>query len=151
MVSEKLDGISLTARLSVTGDVNAGLKADWMMALGGRVLRAAELWVRLHEDALRPLVDDGSHVYGEWLWHRVATKYEALPSAAIFYSIRDKRGRLIPRLRALDMLRERGLPVCEPLFVGVIDNAKKLDKLCAKSAWAKQRAEGLIIEIEDKG
>ena len=151
VVSEKLDGISLTARLSVTGDVKAGLKPDWMRALDGRVQRAADLWVKLHEDLLRPLVEDGTHVYGEWLWHRVHTPYDRLPSAALLYSMRDKRGRLVPRERALARMRARGLPIVEPLFKGVLGSPAKLARLCARSRWADARAEGLVVEIEERG
>lgn len=145
VVSEKTDGVSLTVRLSADDEVRAGLKADWLPALGGRVLRAADLWVRLHQDALRPLVEDGSHLYGEWLWHRLEVAYERLPSAALLYSIRDPEGRLVPRARSLSRLRAAGLPVVEPLFTGVIGR-RPLASFCRTSAWGSARSEGIIVE-----
>lgn len=148
LVSEKTDGVSLTVRLSADGEVRAGLKADWLPALGGRVLRAADLWVRLHEEALRPLVEDGSHVYGEWLWHRLEVAYDRLPSAALLYSMRDARGRLVPRERSLARLRAAGLPVVAPLFAGVIGR-RPLSSFCVTSAWGRQRSEGIIVELRD--
>jgi len=148
VVSEKLDGVSLTVRLSADGEARAGLKADWLPALGGRVLRAADLWVRLHEAQLRPLVEDGSHLYGEWLWHRLEIAYARLPSAALLYGMRDPRGRLVPRLRSLERLRAQGLPVVEPLFTGVLGR-RPLASLCRRSAWGAQLGEGIIVERAD--
>lgn len=145
VVSEKLDGVSLTVRLAADGEVRAGLKADWLPALGGRVLRAADLWVRLHEAQLRPLVEDGSHVYGEWLWHRLEIAYDQLPSAALLYGMRDPRGRLVPRLPSLERLRARGLPVVEPLFTGVLGR-RPLASFCRRSAWGAQLGEGVVVE-----
>lgn len=149
VVSEKTDGVSLTVRLSADGEVRAGLKADWLPALGGRVLRAADLWVRLREAALRPLVEDGSHVYGEWLWHRLEIPYRRLPSAALLYSVRDPRGRLVPRAEALSRLRAAGLPVVEPLFTGVIGK-RRLASLCVASAFGARQSEGVVVELADR-
>ncbi|MCC7075154.1 MAG: hypothetical protein IT383_27825 [Deltaproteobacteria bacterium] len=149
VVSEKTDGISLTVRLSPDGEVRAGLKADWLPALGGRVLRAADLWVRQRERELLPLVDDGTHVYGEWLWHRLELAYERLPSAALLYGIRDPAGRLVPRATALARLRSLGLPVVEPLFVGVI-GARPLASFCRASAWGGGVSEGIVVELADQ-
>src|SRR4051812_27819771 len=70
-VVEKSDGISVTFRRSPLGDLEAGLKIDWKRALGGAVERAANLWARIHEDVLAPLVDGGDEIFGEWLWHRL--------------------------------------------------------------------------------
>ena len=149
VVSEKTDGVSLTVRLSADGEVRAGLKADWLSALDGRVLRAADLWVRLREHELRPLVEDGSHVYGEWLWHRLEVSYQRLPSAALLYSMRDPRGRLVPRAEALRRLRAAGLPVVEPLFSGVI-GGRSLATLCGASAFGAKKSEGIIVELADR-
>lgn len=146
VVSEKTDGISLTVRLSADGEVRAGLKADWLPALGGRVLRAAELWVRQREWELLPLVLDGSHVYGEWLWHRLEVHYHRLPSAALLYSMRDPEGRLVPRVESLRRMRAAGLPVVEPVFMGVI-GARSLASLCTTSAWGAATSEGVIVEL----
>lgn len=150
VVSEKTDGVSLTVRLSADGEVRAGLKADWLPALGGRVLRAADLWVRQRERELLPLVEDGSHVYGEWLWHRLEVAYQTLPSAALLYSMRDPRGRLVARAESLRRLREAGLPVVEPIFSGVIGR-RPLESLCGASAWGEANSEGIIIELADRG
>jgi hypothetical protein len=150
VVSEKTDGISLTVRLTAFGELAAGLKADWLAALDGRVERAATIWTHLHEEQLRPLVADGRHLYGEWMWHRLAVPYEALPAPALFYSIRDERGRLLSRRESLGRIRAHGLPVVEPLFEGVIGD-RSLASMCGRSAWSRARAEGLIVEIVDRG
>ncbi len=149
VVSEKTDGISLTVRLSPDGEVRAGLKADWLPALGGRVLRAADLWVRQRERELLPLVEDGAHLYGEWLWHRLEVAYERLPSAALLYGMRDPAGHLVPRPAALARLRAAGLPVVEPLYTGVIGR-RPLASFCRRSAWGGA-SEGVVVELVERG
>jgi RNA ligase-like protein len=150
VVSEKTDGVSLTVRLSAFEEVTAGLKPDWAGALGGRIARAAEIWVRINEDRLRVLLAGGHQVYGEWLWHRLAVPYETLPSAVLLYSIRDERGRLIPRRRSLERIARAGLEIVDPLFEGAIGD-RPLESLCVRSAWGRVRGEGLIIEIVERG
>lgn len=139
-VREKLDGISLTVRASATGELEAGLKVDWRSALDGAVERAANLWVRLNEDRLRPLLVGGGELLGEWLWHRLVLPYE-LPSPVLFYARRDRQGRLLPFPRPA-----KGLCACAPVFEGVLGD-RPLASLCRRSQLGRVRAEGLIIEL----
>src|SRR5262249_54781322 len=84
--------------------------------------------------------------YGEWLWHRLSVPYETLPSAVLLYSIRDGRGRLVPRKKSLERIAEAGLEIVSPLFEGVIGD-RSLASFCKRSAWGASRSGGLIVEI----
>ncbi len=151
VVSEKLDGMSLTVHRGVDGELHGVLRNEWRHALGGAAARMADLWVQLNADKCAPLVDDGVHVYGEWLWHRVSKRYTTLPAPAVFYALRLGDGRLVPRVRGLETLRRAGLPVVDPCFEGVVGDAAHLRALCTTSVFGPARKEGLIVELQAGG
>jgi hypothetical protein len=146
VVREKLDGISLTVRRSAFGDLAAALKAEWRNALGGRIQRAADLWVQLHQRELEPLVGEHDQLYGEWLWHRLAVVYDRLPSEVAFYGLRQAGGELVPWKQVKRRLAASGLTLSEPIFEGVL-GARKLETLVGRSLWGSGRSEGLIVEL----
>jgi hypothetical protein len=150
VITEKLDGVSLTVRRGPLGELTCGFRGGWDGALGGRLRRAAETWVRLHEDRFAPLTNRGFAVLGEWLWHRFHVTYDALPAAALFYALCDPRGRMLPRAEALTMLAATGLPVDSIRFSGVLGE-RSLPRLCGTSAYGSERAEGLVVELLEHG
>ncbi|MBL8955918.1 MAG: hypothetical protein JNK82_34405 [Myxococcaceae bacterium] len=147
VVCEKLDGISLTVRRDAFGELAAALKAEWKHALGGRIQRAADLWVQLHRSALEPLVQGTTQLYGEWLWHRLRVSYDRLPSEVSFYGLRRGHGALLPFDEVRRRLAPSGLTMSEPLFEGVL-GARRLEGLVRRAAWGAGRAEGVIVELD---
>ncbi|MBI4818684.1 MAG: hypothetical protein HY791_20615 [Deltaproteobacteria bacterium] len=150
VIVEKLDGVGLTVALDPGGGVDVDMKREWREALDGRILRAARRWVRVHEDLLEPLVRDGSHLYGEWLLHRLVLRYDSLPAALVFHGIRDRRGRQQPRDEGNARVKERGLAVVEPHFRGVIGQQSLGSLVKNPSQFSRGRAEGIIVEAIDR-
>lgn len=148
VVMEKLDGIGLTIA-DEDGFLNVAMKSDWKNALGGRVLRAARRWVRIHEDLLGPLVSGGNQIYGEWVLHRLVMSYDRLPAAVVFHGCRGSDGKILARVESNPLFQSRGLAVMEPHFRGVI-GARSLEALVPKqSGLGRVKAEGIIVERMD--
>jgi len=150
VVCEKLDGISLTVRRNAFGELAAALKAEWRRALGGRIQRAADLWVQLHHRALDRVVRGDVHLYGEWLWHRLAVAYDRLPCEAVFYGLRrGGEGALLPYAAVRRRLAGSGLAWSEPVFEGVL-GARGLERLMGRSRFGRERGEGFIVELSGR-
>ncbi len=148
IVTEKLDDVSLTVGKDALGELGCGFRGGWDGALGGRLARAARLWLELNADRLEPLARGGRVLFGEWLWHRFSVAYDRLPDAVVFYGVRDRRGRILPRCEGLELLRAGGLPIPEVRFEGVLGR-RQLAKLCGRSQFGGERAEGLVLELRD--
>ena len=150
VVLEKLDGVALTIATE-GGQLDVAMKEDWRRALGGRVLRAARLWVRIHEDRLRPLVAGGAQLYAEWLLHELETSYDRLPAAVVFHSLRDPKGRLLGRDQANPVFAAHGLAFVEPHFRGVIGRRPLASLVPRRTQFGRGCAEGIIVELARRG
>jgi hypothetical protein len=148
VVVEKLDGVALTIGIEL-GELDVAMKTDWKGALAGRILRAARRWVRVHEDVLASLLDDGAQLYAEWLLHRLVTPYDHLPAAVIFHGKRTPDGRLVPRDEVNEALRRKNLAAVDPCFRGVIGDRPLGSLVPKRSRFGKQKAEGIIVETFD--
>ncbi|MBI5510985.1 MAG: hypothetical protein HY903_19665 [Deltaproteobacteria bacterium] len=146
VVVEKMDGIGLTIASDDYGELDVAMKTDWRRALGGRVLRAARRWLRVHRRALAPLAADGQQIYAEWLLHRLVLPYDRLPAAIIFHSLADRSGRLLPRDQANRLFAKHDLAWIAPHFRGVIGRRPLSSLILRRSQLGRCRSEGIIVE-----
>lgn len=146
VIVEKLDGIAVEF-VDVDGEIDVVMKADWRHALKGRVRQAVRRWASVHARRLRPLLKDGQHLYGEWLWHQLVVGYDHLPSCVVFHGIADDKGQLRSRLHTMPILRERGLAVVDPVFVGVVGDRAWSSFVPEKSAFGPAVPEGVVVEF----
>jgi hypothetical protein len=148
LVLEKVDGINLVLRREGRR-VEGLLKKRWRAALGGRVQRAIDLWVRQRQAQLLSALPPGFEINTEWVWHRVSIAYDRLPAEALAFAARDRSGRPLPYVEAETLFEAAGLAVNPPLFVGRLGGVGRLKRLIKRSQFsssASVRMEGVIVQ-----
>jgi hypothetical protein len=148
LVFEKVDGINLVVRREGSR-VYGLLKKRWRRALGGRVQRAIDLWVRQRERELTGALPAGCELTCEWVWHRVTIAYDRLPQEALVFGARGRDGRPLPWADAEALIDAAGLAKNAPLFAGRLGSLARLKRLLNRSQFASSpatRMEGLIVQ-----
>jgi hypothetical protein len=149
VVVEKKDGINVTFMRGRQGRVEFAVKAAWAGALGGALVRSIHAFTRQRERALWSLVEDGTHFYAEWLWHRVSVAYDALPDVLVGIALADARGRILAASDADARIRAAGFVSNLPLFVGVLGDVARIRTIARASALGAARMEGVVVSIAD--
>lgn len=117
VVEEKLDGANVSLWLE-SGSVHVSSRGG-----AGAMDRAGQLgrlraWAAEHDGALRPLLDTGLVVYGEWLWLTHGVRYDALPELLVVLDMWDPRAGFASTPERDTHAREAGLLVPPLLFGG---------------------------------
>jgi hypothetical protein len=145
-IVEKLDGIAVAFSLE-RGAVAVTMRRSW----SGRdtVHADAQRFARVHERELTPLLEGGAVLYGEWLKHRLVLRYQKLPSAVIFHG-RSRGDSFEPRAISNRAIAAAGFAVMTPLFHGVVGDRAWSSFLPPRSAFSRQRPEGIIVDVQGR-
>ena len=149
-VEEKLDGANVAiwrsgaSRFEVAGRAGVGAMDR------GRQLGRLRAWVHEHHAKLHKLLPKGDVLYGEWLWKTHSVNYDALPDWLIVLDLWSPEG-FVDAVARNDRAGGAGLAVPAPLHHGPIPSAGALERLCGRSAYGSELAEGLIIRQHQAG
>lgn len=149
VVEEKLDGMNVML-WSEAGAPRVGSRGGELTSNRSGERGRLRAWAGMRADSLAVCLHDRFVVYGEWLRRRHAVPYEHLPGQLIGFDILDRRtGEFIGMDRRDTLLAELGIANPPARFRGVLGSTVELDKLLGPSAFAKARAEGLVIRTVD--
>ncbi len=144
-VEEKLDGMNVA--LWIEDGIphvatRGGSESSDRSGERGRV----RAWASAHADALAAGLDEQRVLYAEWLRRRHGVAYEQLPGHLIGIDVLDRPSSCFVDVDERDaVLLKMGIPGPPVLYRGVLGSAKLLETLFGRSAFADERAEGLII------
>lgn len=145
VVEEKLDGMNVMAWVQ-DGIPLVGTRggADTSDRSGERGRLKA--WAAIHADALGQVLGDRWALYGEWLRRRHGVAYSRLPAELIGLDVWDRAEEAFLGVDDRDELLGRlGIPGPPQLFRGVVGTPERLAALFGASAFADDRAEGVIV------
>lgn len=150
IAEEKLDG----ANVSLWLDPSAGPK---VASRGGpdAMDRAGQLgrlraWVGERLDAVGQLLADGWALYGEWLWLRHGTAYDALPDWLVVLDLWHVEQGFAAVSDRDDRAGAVGMTTPPHVYAGVLGDARRLQELLERSAYATNHPmEGLVLRAGD--
>lgn len=149
VVEEKLDGANVTlwseeGRIQVASRGGAGA-----MDRGGQLGRL-RAWVAERESSLRPLVDDGWALFGEWLWVTHGTAYDALPDWLVVLDCWHEMVGFTDLDERNQRVKSAGLLVPPRRFDGILGSEAVLRALFGMSVYSRSgTAEGLVLRAAD--
>ncbi|MFH1810334.1 MAG: hypothetical protein ABIJ09_16430 [Pseudomonadota bacterium] len=143
-VSEKLDGINVAIAHHRSG-FEIDLRPPWNRSLGGAVARAVEIYVRQRATRFQTLLGPHDVAYGEWLWHCVSLRYQALPDVMVIHSLYRDGHWLFPQ-QLQSQVACVGLTPQVAQWQGVLGQLSALQRRVRPSAHGAPFIEGLVIE-----
>ncbi len=148
LVEEKLDGANVTLWLQ-DGVVQVASRGGQDAMDRAGQLGPLRAWASERYEALSGVMQDGSALYGEWLWLRHGAFYDALPDWLVLLDTwHPDRGFLGTAERDRIALTA-GLLVPPVRFQGVLGGPEDLVRLFGTSTFSSSQAEGLILRRSD--
>lgn len=144
LVEEKVDGANVMAWLE-DGRIDIALRSG-----PGAMDRAGQLgplraWVAEHDHLLRPVLDDDTAIYAEWLLLTHSSPYDRLPSYLVVLDLWRPRTGFAP-VEERDALCAAAVLATPPhVWSGVPGSVERVESLAGPSAWGSSPAEGLVV------
>ncbi len=148
LVEEKIDGANLGISFRADGAIqlqNRGHRVEKPFVGQWEPLT---LWLGSRTDALFDVLTDKYILFGEWCYVTHSIHYDNLPDWFIAFDVFDKNSHhFLAAKKRNEIVNEAGLAVVPLLFEGRISR-DLLDRLIGKSAFGKEKCEGLYFRID---
>lgn len=147
-VEEKLDGANVVI-WSDRGELRVATRGG-----AGAIDRAGHLgrvraWMGSRFDGLRALLGDGEALYGEWLLTAHRIRYLALPDLLVGLDLWSQECGFASLESRNERLERAGIVTPPLLFTGIAESLDRLDRLIGPSRFGAERAEGLILRLDE--
>lgn len=145
VVEEKLDGMNVMVWVR-DGVPQVGTRGGAETSDRSGERGRLKAWAAVHADALVAGLGERYALYGEWLRRRHGVAYDRLPAELVGLDLYDMEAGAFLGVDARDALLERmGVARAPQLFRGVLGGADRLAAMFGASAFAADRAEGVIV------